>query len=55
MPVHDDAAQLLAADVVALEQQLLVTQQELRIAREMLSEALEIAYQSIAYIAAKGR
>lgn len=52
--VDSSAAQLLAADVVALELRLSRSEQELRIAREMLSEVLDIAYQAIAHIAAKG-
>ena len=54
MPTLDtSAAQLLAADVVELELRLSRSEQELRIVREMLSESLDIAHQSIAYIAAK--
>lgn len=48
--VDSSAAQLLASDVVTLEQQLDRSQQELRIARELLSEALHIAYQALAHI-----
>ena len=44
-----DAA-LLAADVVALTEENRRLQQELRIAREMLSETLDIANQAIAHI-----
>lgn len=46
-----DAAGLLAADVLALEARLARVTQELRIAREMLSEALNIAHLSLAHIA----
>jgi hypothetical protein len=57
MPVSVDsaAASLLAADVVRLEAELALALQQLRITREMLSESLEIAHQSIAYIASKVR
>jgi hypothetical protein len=41
---------LLAADVVQLEHERARLEQELRIAREMLSETLDIANQAIAYI-----
>ena len=53
--VDSTAADLLAADVVRLEADLRLAHQQLRIAREMLSEALDIAHQSLAYIASKVR
>jgi len=44
------AAQLLAADVVDLELRLSRAEQELRIVRLMLSEMLDLAHRSIAYV-----
>lgn len=52
MTVDAGAAQLLAADVIYLEAENALLEQRLRIALEMLSEALDISHQSIAYIAA---
>ncbi len=54
MPLDDSgAAELLAADVLDLEAENALLRQQNRILREMLSESLDIAHQSIAHIAAK--
>lgn len=51
MTVDAGAAQLLAADVIYLEAENALLEQRLRIALEMLSESLDIAHQSLAYVA----
>lgn len=52
VPLDDSgAAALLAADVLSLEAENALLRQKLRIAEEMLSETLDIAHRSIAYVA----
>ncbi len=51
--VETHAAILLAADVVELSAEAARLLQENRILREMLSEALDIAHQALAYITAR--
>ncbi len=53
MTVEASAAHLLAADVLRLEAENALLEQRLRIATEMLSELLDITYQSLAHIAKK--
>jgi hypothetical protein len=51
--VYTDAESLLAADVVELSAENEKLLQENRIYREMISEALALTHQAIAYIATR--
>ncbi len=47
-PELPDTAAILAADVIALEDALAQSRDEVRLLRVMLSEALEISFQAVA-------